>query len=97
MPLQCRVLNCNSKGSTGFHPFPSNKNVRKQWITLTKSFQWEDKINEDTNSFYRVCKKHFKDSDYVNGRLITNSFPSQFLPDHSDHAYQSVCCWFKQL
>lgn len=95
MPVQCRVLNCHSKGSSGFHAFPSNKTLRQQWITLTKSFQWEEKINADTNSFYRVCKKHFQDSDYVNGRLASNLLPSQFLPGHEDHEYHWVYIYFK--
>lgn len=78
--MKCRVLGCETEGSSGFHAFPKNENVCDQWIMLTKSFRWESKIKSKSNSYYRVCKKHFKESDFVNGRRIPNTLPSQFLP-----------------
>lgn len=82
--VECCVPYCKTKGTSGFHNFPANKDLRLQWLNAVQIFHF----NEETvhNSYRKICKKHFLPSDYqthANGliRLKYNSVPSQCLPN----------------
>lgn len=94
MVIQCCVPYCKTKASSGFHIFPANKARRLQWIKAVQIFHLAEETLSD--SFRRVCKKHFLPDDYhthANGsvRLKYDSVPSQYLPDPiwMEHNYVS--------
>lgn len=90
MPFKCCVLGCKYEGKSGLHSFPSDQTVAAQWIELSQVKKPDiliDRSNKKTlsHSFYHICQKHFKPSDYVsngNGdqRLKKGTIPSQCLP-----------------
>ncbi|XP_037030403.1 uncharacterized protein LOC119070238 [Bradysia coprophila] len=88
MVLQCCVRGCETVGKSGFHSFPTNKVSAERWIVATKSHHLIDRLaaNKLSNSFYKVCRKHFADTDFTKngkGQIIIKqeSTPSLFLPD----------------
>lgn len=106
MPIYCFVPGCTTTGTNGFHRFPTDSLVRKEWTEKTKT-------NPTNNS--KICRKHFNDSELlvdIDGkkRLVPNAVPSLFLPLTNnvvplfvppvptmpltlnwDHGYQLVC------
>jgi hypothetical protein len=88
----CCVPLCKTKGSAGFHSFPSNPALRAKWQNICQV----SKANS------RICHRHFKKSDYM-GRfndlesLMTHRFkrlkigtcPSLHVPNHESANYSS--------
>lgn len=86
MVYKCCVRGCKISATNGLHSFPANKSIAQKWIEAIKNNELINLLNENklARSFRRVCKNHFKKSDFVqnsNGQLIPNSVPSLFLPD----------------
>ncbi len=88
MVYQCCVRGCKIKTTNGLHSFPANKSIAQKWIEAIKNNQLINLLNEGklSRSFKKVCRNHFKESDFVqnsNGKsqLVANSVPSLFLPD----------------
>lgn len=78
-------------GNNEFHSFPKNKLVAEKWISATKTFHLNDHLNAGklSGSFYKVCRKHFPQSDLVkNGKgqtVVKQGYvPSLFLPTDID-------------
>lgn len=94
MVFRCCVPGCNTKANNGFHNFPTNENVRLQWIRQTQTFHLDpEKVS---NSYYKVCRLHFRDSDLQTNyfgqiRLIKNAVPSQLLPVPLEDSNRLVC------
>lgn len=91
MVVECCVKGCETVAKNGLHSFQSNRLLAQRWITALKAFNLEDRLNSNTlaHSFYKVCRKHFKDTDFqLNGKGQTvvkaDSVPSLFLPDDID-------------
>lgn len=92
MVIECCVPYCTTKATSGFHNFPANKEIRLRWLKSIHVFHLDEATL--SNSFRRVCKKHFLPDDYqthANGlvRLKHNSVPSQCLPNpiSMEHSY----------
>lgn len=92
MVFECCVPYCKAKAISGFHNFPANRERRLLWLNAIRVFDLDDEIF--SNSFRRVCKKHFLPDDYqthANGlvRLKHDSVPSQCLPNPiwMEHSY----------
>lgn len=97
--VKCCVPGCSSVGSRIFHSFPSNTQLREQWIEKTKTYNLTEK---DFKGYAKVCRYHFKETDFqVNQRnqrgLKDNSVPSLRLPvtgmpskPSTDHQYFAV-------
>lgn len=101
MVFECCVKGCETVAKSGFHSFPSNILVAERWIFAIKAFNLQDRLNANklSHSFYKVCKKHFTDSDFrLNGKGQTvvkaDSVPSLFLPDDIDVSYQQLTLLF---
>lgn len=100
MTIKCAVVGCRTEGKgKGFHAFPSNKEVASKWINATKAYELIDRFNDNklSRSWYKVCNKHFKESDYEtnpNGdrRLLKGVIPSLLLPSQTkiEHSYTLV-------
>lgn len=95
MVVVCSVKGCETAAKNGFHSFPSNKLAAERWIMAIKAFNLLDRLKTNKLSFYKVCRKHFKDTDLqLNGKGQTvvkpDSTPSLFLPDDIDVSYQSI-------
>lgn len=99
--MRCDVVGCGSEDRKGFYSFPSNKQTSWKWIKATKTFhliyRWSK--NKLAHSFYKVCGKHFRESDFkknVKGQkcLKENVVPTLFLPGpltlKSEHSYTLV-------
>lgn len=91
MVVVCSVKGCETVAKNGFHSFPSNKLAAERWIIAIKAFNLVDKLNENklANSFNKVCRKHFNETDLqVNGKgkivVKPGATPSLFLPDDVD-------------
>jgi hypothetical protein len=73
---KCAVPLCATKGSSGFHIFPSNPIQREKWLKLCQL--------PEAKPVQRVCKIHFESSDYYDGdkmpRLKRGVVPSLFMP-----------------
>ena len=54
----CAVAICPSPQNASYHNFPSDINLQKLWIELTKR---KDPVNPKTA---RICSQHFKPEDY---------------------------------
>ena len=71
--ISCAIFQCDKRGpSSDFVNFPKNqaqKNTWKQLCGLT-----------DITSYSRVCKGHFRSSDFGPSRIRPNRYPSQNLP-----------------
>lgn len=81
----CSVLGCSAKGTKIFHSFPKNAAVREIWIKNTKTSHLTEK---QLNSYGKVCKYHFRESDFeTNPRgqrgLKKGAVPSVNLPNAS--------------
>lgn len=93
MVFRCCVPGCKTKAKNGFHSFPANEQIRAQWIHQTKTFHLDPA--KLTNSFYRICRLHFRDSDlettfFGDIRLKKNAIPSLLLPNAEKNG-GSVC------
>lgn len=95
MVIECCVPYCKTKATSGFHNFPANKERRLRWLKAIHVFH----LDEETlsNSFRRVCNKHFLPDDYqthANGlvRLKYYSVPSQCLPNMISMEHSYVKC-----
>jgi hypothetical protein len=63
---KCSVPLCTTKGSGGFHRFPSNPENRAKWLNICQLSEHK------TTSI--VCKRHFDKSDYITyPGTLTNS------------------------
>jgi hypothetical protein len=89
--FKCAIPLCVTKGSSGFHIFPSSKFLiqREEWLKVCQ-------ISE-AKPIQRVCKIHFESSDYhdqVHGssmpRLKRGVVPSLFLPPAAVPSVPSV-------
>lgn len=105
MTFKCCVLGCSYEGGKGLHSFPSDQAVAVKWIELSQ-VKKPDKLIELLNhkklshSYYQICQKHFKPTDYVcngNGdrRLKKGALPSQCVPNsllsiEREHDYAPV-------
>lgn len=92
--FRCCVPTCPSKYSTaGLHNFPTDKERCWEWIENTKTFDFATKSNKLSTSHYKVCERHFQESDYRdtaggNKRLKKNAVPSLYVPDPlNEHNY----------
>lgn len=97
MVLECCVKGCASVGKNGLHSFPSNKDVAEKWIFALKAFNLMDRLNDNklAHSFNKVCKRHFKETDFkLNGKgqsiVKHDSIPSLFLPTQIDVGCRTV-------
>lgn len=88
MVYKCCVRGCKISATKGLHSFPANKTIAQKWIEAIKNYELINLMNENklARSFKRVCKNHFKESEFVqnpNGKrqLVPDSVPSLFLPD----------------
>lgn len=95
MVFTCCVKGCETIAKNGFHSFPSKKLIAERWIIAIKAFNLEERLNENklAHSFYKICKKHFKNTDFeLNGKgqsvIKTDSVPSLFLPEDIDVCYE---------
>ncbi|KAG4074956.1 hypothetical protein HA402_014535 [Bradysia odoriphaga] len=91
MVLQCCVKGCETIAKNGLHSFPSNRLAAEKWIEATKAFHLINRLYTNTlsHSYYKVCKKHFEQTDFqLNGKgqivVKSDSIPSLFLPDDAD-------------
>lgn len=82
------VPNCCKEWLNGLHSFPSKKQLAEKWILAIKAFELINVLNENklSRSYRKVCKKHFRESDFIpnvdgKSQLAPNSVPSMFLPD----------------
>lgn len=78
----CSVPGCSAKETKMFHSFPRDTATREIWIKNTKTSHLTEK---QLNSYGKVCKYHFRESDFeVNARgqqgLKKNAVPSINLP-----------------
>lgn len=75
----CTSSSRNKDKKNCFHEFPSNMDLRSEWLKVISRKDFE--INAKSPSSL-VCSKHFKDEDYVPGikvkRLKKNVVPSLF-------------------
>lgn len=81
----CSVPGCSAKGTKMFHSFPKNPAVRAIWIKNTNTSHLTEK---QLNSYGKVCKYHFRESDFeLNARgqqgIKKNAVPSVNLPTDS--------------
>lgn len=88
MVLQCCVKGCETVARNGLHSFPTNKVAAERWVKATKAFHLIERLNANTlsHSFYKICRKHFVESDFTTngkGQIVIKheSTPSLFLPD----------------
>lgn len=79
MAFGCCVPGCGETGNRNLHSFPKNEVQCSKWIAATmcfgldKSTAWE--------SYYKVCRKHFKPTDMRNWNLLKKGVvPSLMLP-----------------
>lgn len=89
MVFRCCVGGC--RAVENLHSFPSDKILAVKWIMATKAYPLIDRLNENKLSYFKVCKKHFKESDFKSNNnrfLVTNAIPSLFAPDDSVVGYQ---------
>lgn len=81
--FRCCVPGCKIRSSNGFHNFPTNTKVCFEWMKRTLKDNLD--VKKMPQSFHKVCKKHFGDSDFqinISGkkRLKKGVVPSRFLP-----------------
>lgn len=95
MVFVCSVKGCKTEGKNGFHSFPSNILAAERWVRAIQAWNLVDRLkaNKVSHSFYKVCRKHFKDTDFqLNGKgqivVKADSTPSLFLPD--DVSFQQI-------
>lgn len=95
MVFTCVVKGCDTVARNGLHSFPSNKLTAERWIIAIKAFYLMDRLNNNklSHSYYKLCKKHFQESDFqLNGKgqriVKPDSIPSLFLPNEIDVS----CC-----
>lgn len=81
MVIRCAIRGCKTVGDSGFHSFPSDKQRCSQWITITKTHQFDPQTLP--KSFRKICRRHFQPSDYEDDstKLKKNAVPSLHLPD----------------
>lgn len=92
MVWECCVPYCKTKATSGLHNFPANRDRRLSWLKAIQVFHYDEETV--SNSFRKVCQKHFLTRDYqthANGfvRLKHDSVPSQCLPNPvwMEHSY----------
>lgn len=97
MVLQCCVPNCGTVGNNNFHSFPKSGENAEKWVSAIGSDHLVGKLNDNklSSSFYKVCRKHFKESDLTingKGQIIVKKgcAPSLFLPIKIDVSYQQI-------
>lgn len=79
MPFVCCVPGCNEIGKANLHSFPKNQNQCKTWSAATSTHF----VEKETawKSYYKVCRKHFQETDLRNGNLLKKDVvPSRMLP-----------------
>lgn len=59
--VKCCVPECASTGTKIFHAFPSNSEVRREWIRNTKTYHLKEK---DFKGYAKVCAYHFRETDF---------------------------------
>ncbi|XP_037024116.1 uncharacterized protein LOC119066004 [Bradysia coprophila] len=91
MVVPCVVRGCETVGTSGLHRFPKDKSAAEKWIFAIKALHLVDRLNSNklSGSFYKVCRKHFAQSDLIvngKGQVIVKqgSTPSLFLPADFD-------------
>lgn len=94
--VRCCVPGCAAGGTKMFHAYPTNKEIRRQWIKRTRTFHLDQK---ELDEYAKVCRYHFRETDFkVNPRgqqgLKDNTIPSLRLPPlittQTEHNYSSV-------
>ena len=71
--ISCAILGCGKKGSSSdFVNFPKNEATKKIWKQLCGL--------ANITSYSRLCKGHFRTSDFGPERLRKGVYPSQNLP-----------------
>ncbi|KAL8608691.1 hypothetical protein ACOMHN_002920 [Nucella lapillus] len=69
MPNKCCIYKCNNVRG---HAFPSDPIVRREWIEAVNR---EESFTPSKNSI--VCKKHFREEDYLDGPTYVGSVVRQ--------------------
>ena len=60
MNKKCCVLKCHNVGR---HRFPKNEILRRKWIVAIKRRKYQPSWKPHSGS--RICRNHFKKSDFV--------------------------------
>lgn len=79
MPFTCCVPGCYEIGKKSLHSFPKDQLQCRKWIQST----WCFSLSKETawKTHYKVCRKHFQQTDLRNGNLLKKGIvPSVMLP-----------------
>ncbi|KAH6948564.1 hypothetical protein HPB50_025151 [Hyalomma asiaticum] len=85
----CCVPHCRSDGkqrtpSVSFHEIPAEETAQQQW---TKAIRRDDWVPNTTLNYSRVCSKHFRETDFAEGKrrhLKKGVIPTMF-PDYPSY------------
>ena len=75
MPRYCAVYGCSNNSSTSsnnisYHTFPTDNEIRQQWIVATK------RKNFSPGKFSFLCSDHFISSDFVEFSSVKKLYPN---------------------
>ncbi|KAH6927348.1 hypothetical protein HPB50_001999 [Hyalomma asiaticum] len=88
----CCVPHCRSDGKqrlpgVSFHEIPAEETARQQWI---KAIRRDDWVPNTTSNYSRVCSKHFRETDFAEGKrhrlkkgvilTVLSDYPSYLRP-----------------